>query len=156
VTVLSPRVDLVLMDETGSTAALSVHLAPGSTVTAADASATALASVVVSITGCVLVKQRIVYKSVVDDPDTAAAGSSIARAGVFYFDTATDQPDAVITVPSIDEATLVATEPGSGVLIDLENANVIAFIDELFAQGVTSQFGDEITAIVTAYRQSRV
>lgn len=152
----TPTLDLVLMDETGSTAAVSVHLPLGTTVSAADAAATALASVVASITGCVLIKQRIVYKLVAEIPGAAAIGSSITRAGVFYFDTTSETIDAVITVPGITDDVLVTTEPGLGVLIDLENADIVSFVDILIASGVTNMLGDAVTAIVTAYRQSRV
>jgi hypothetical protein len=144
------------MDETRSTAAVSVRLELGSTVTDADAAATALASVVLPVTGCVLVRQRVVYKFVAETPEAAAAGSTIKRSGVFIFDCVDDEHQALIEIPGILDSVLVVTEPGVGVLIDTSNADVAAVIEELVAEGVCDPFGNEIASLAAAYRQSRV
>lgn len=144
------------MDETGSTAAVNLHCEPGSTVEEIDAAATALASIVLSITGCVLVRQRIIYRLVIDVPTPAAIGSSIKRCGVFFWLCGDEGEPAVTSLPGIVSDVLVTEGASAGIEIDLSNADVSAFIAEMLFQGTTNPFGDAITAIVTAYRQSRV
>jgi len=144
------------MDDSGSTAAVTIHLALGSTYSAADASATALASVVASVSGAVLVRQRIKYRAVNDSPTPAAIGSSITRCGVFILTCQPDTPDAIVTVPAIVDSVILTSGPTAGYGIDTANGDVIAFFDELVAAEATNPFADAITAIDAAYVQSRV
>lgn len=152
---LSPVVELVLMDETGSTAAVTVRLSPGSTYSAADSAASALGSAVLSITGCVIVRQRIRYQAVNDDPILAAVGSSILQCGVFIFECGDSNPLAIVQVPSIVDSALVTTGTGSGVLIDTTISDVADFISLIEGGLPTNPFGDDITVLSAAYRQSR-
>lgn len=153
---LTPVVELVLRDESGSQSAVTIHIEVGSTYATADAWASALASVVLSITGCELVRQRIQYRAVNDTPIPAADGSSIKRCGVFIFETEDEERQALIEVPGIPDYLLVTEEPGAGVLIDTTNDDVADFLLLIEGGIATNPFADDITVLATAYRQSRV
>lgn len=154
--VLLPSLELVYRDASGSHAAVEIRLKSGTTYAAADAGAISLASALASLTEAVLVRQRIRYRVVTDEITTAELGSSIKRCGVFIWACIDDEHQALVSLPSIVESVIVTTEPGAGVLIDTSDALVIAFTDELIAQGVTDPFANEISSLIAAYRQSRV
>ena len=153
---LWPTIELILMDSTGSTAVVSIHCDAGSTVEEIDAAASALASIVLSITGCVLVRQRIQYKFVVDIPTSAAIGSSIKRCGVFIFEDASGDNQELVQLPGIISDVLHTSGPGTGILIELFDSRVVAFLEALSDAGDVNPFAVECGSIVTAYRQSRV
>lgn len=153
---LTPKLELILMDESGSTAAVVIHLASGTSVDTAAANAEALAAVVLSASGCVLVRQRIVYKVVSEETAPAAIGSSIKRCGVFIFEDIGGDNDNLVQVPGIIDDVLVTDGPGAGILIDQTNANIEAFIGALLDADFVNPFDVECFFLVAAYRQSRV
>lgn len=149
-------VELIWQDDSGSTSATTFYAPSSATVIEIDASATALASILVPITGCVLVKQRISYKWVPETPSIASGGAPIRYTGVFYFNTSPSTPDGLIMVHSIKDEVISDVEPFAGVSIDRDNSTVIGFVDAILAGAVTNPFGDAFTALVAAYLQSRV
>ena len=153
---LLPRIGLILRDASGSTSEVVMRVQAGSTFEDAAAAATALAAVVLPLSGCIEVRRRIVYSFKPEEPTPAASGSSIKRCGVFIFDTTDADHQALVQVPAILDSVLVTTEPGAGVLIDTDNADIAALIAELLSIPVTDPFANDITELVAAYRQSRV
>jgi hypothetical protein len=149
-------VELVWQDETGSTAATVLRCASSLTVSEMDVGVSAFASIVASITGCVLVRQRIKYTSVVDSPSAAASGSSIKRAGVFIFEDDSGDNQDLVSIPGILDDVLVVSGVGAGVLIDVSDSRVVALITELADIGSVNPFAVECANLVAAYRQSRV
>src|SRR4029453_4262028 len=114
-------VELVWQDESGSTAVTLLRVPSSSTVEQADVSATALASVLLPLTGAVLVRQRIRYQRSFEVPPPADNSTAIVRAGGFWFDCEGDTPDAIIVVPAITESVILTNEPMAGVGIDPQN-----------------------------------
>ena len=109
-------IELVYKDASGSSGAVTLHIPVTTTYGQADVAASAVASVLASITSCVLVRQRIKY-TVVRDPSTPAAfGSSIKRRGVFFFDTDDGSQQCLIEIPGILDSVLMTTGNGAGVL----------------------------------------
>jgi len=153
---ICPTIELVLLDESGSTGSITFHVPFGSTVTEAAASASALAAVALSVTDCVLVRQRIRYQYKSDDTSAAEPGSSIKRAGVFIFANADDATQTLVSVPGIRDEVLETEEPGTGVIIDTSLSSVSDFISALFDAGIVNPFDVAIASLVAAYRQSRV
>jgi len=156
--VLKPSavVELVWQDASGSTSAVTMHAPSSATVDDIDASASALASIIVPLTGATLIRQRIRYISVPDEPVSASGGASILRTGVFFFDTDDDAPLAVSLVKAIKDSLIVDNGFGDGVLIDTEDSDVIAFVNAVIDGGYTNVFGDDIVGLATAYLQSRL
>jgi len=156
--VLKPTavVELVWQDASGSTSATTIHAPASATVIEIDATASALASILVPLTGCVLIKQRIRYIWVPDEPVVASGGASILRAGSFFFKTEDDGPIALIVVRAIKDAVLVDSGPTEGYAIDTDNSDVISFEDAVIDGMVTNVFGDDAIELITAYLQSRV
>jgi len=150
-----PRVELVFKDQSGSTSAVGMWLKPGSTYADADAAATALASVLLPLTDCVLIKQKIIYQSVEFGPMPAQSGSAIVRQGAFFFDCDDMASQCIITIPSIVDTVLVTTGFGAGIDIEVTNVDVIAFVNALLSGGVTNPFAVPIIDLVEAYLQSR-
>lgn len=151
-----PIIELQYQDNTGRKAAFQMHCRPDTTYSSADASATALASVVASITGATLVRQRIIFKAVATPKETAAEGSSVKRQGVFFFEGVDELFQGLIGVPAFDEDKYRQDEPGAGVLVNLEDSYVIAFIEAYLSLEWTNRFGVVMHRLITAYRQSRV
>jgi len=147
--------ELQYVDETGTKGATTVKYPLGTTVAFMEAQATALASLIAPITGCVLIRQRIIYKAVQTPRDAPDTGSAVKSQGVFFFSTGDDTPLELLSVPGIEAEVISNAEPGAGVAIDTDNAAIIAFVDAVTANGFTNPFGEAITALVTAYRQSR-
>jgi len=154
---LLPVLELQYLDETGRKGATTVKYPLGTTVAFLDAQATALASLIAPITGCVLIRQRIIYKAVATPRDVPDVGSTVKSQGVFIFSTSEDgsTPLEVIGVPGIEEEVISNAEPGNGVSIDVTNSDVIAFLDTVLTGVYSNPFGNDITSLAAAYRQSR-
>jgi hypothetical protein len=156
--VLKPSaiVELVWQDGSGSTAATTLNASSSATVTEIDADATALASILASLTDCVLVGQRIKYISVEETPVSASGSTPITRTGAFFFRTDFDNPIADIFVKAIKDDAIETSGVRAGVGIDITNSDVIAFIDAVIDNGVCNIFGDDIHEFIDAYLQSRL
>lgn len=152
--VVTAVLELVYLDASGSTGAATLHVSSVETVSSIDAQASALASIIASVTDCVIVRQRIKYKVLQVEPPPAAIGSSVKRVGGFYLSTSSTTPDAVILIPGISDAILETSGVRAGYGIDVSNSDVIAFVSELLAMGATNPFADAITALDDAYLES--
>lgn len=128
----------------------------GTTYAEMDASAAALASIIAPVTGCSLIRQRILFKSVAVPRPSADDSSPIVKAGAFFFTSDDEMSQALVTVPGISEDVIVTAGPGAGVLIDLDNSDVVELVTQALDLPLTDPFGVEMDHIVTAYRQSRV
>ena len=149
-------IELVWQDRSGSTAITSISAPSSSSVEDIDASASALASILMPLTGCTLIKQRIVYKWVPDEPVVASGGTSIRDTGSFFFSTGEDTAIALIVVRAIKDEFIIETGPGAGIVIDETISDVAAFIDTVIDGIIANVFGDSVEAFITAYKQSRV
>jgi len=149
-------IELVFLDASGSTGAVTLHISTTSTYAQADAAATALASVLVSMTGGVLVRQRIKYSVVRDPSSSAAIGSSIKRRGAMFFSTVGLGAVGMVEVPGITDSVLVTSGPTDGYAIDLSNSDISAFSDALIDNQASDPFGDAFEALLGGYVQSRV
>jgi len=149
-------VELVWRDESGSTAVTTLHAPSSLTVTEIDASATAVASILASLTDCVLIGQRIRYKTAFEPLPTLANSTPITRVGSFFFSTEGDASYAIITIPAIKDAILVESGPTAGYAINLANSDVIAFKDAVTSLPFSNPFADAVVALLAAYLQSRV
>jgi len=149
-------VELVWQDETGNTATTTLHALSSLAYADIDASATAVASILASLTDAVLVKQRIKYTWVPESRIPASGGASIKRTAAFFFGTGDDTPIALIVVHAIKAALVVSAGVGAGVMIDTSNSDVIAFIDAVVDSIVVNPFDDDVINFETAYMQSRV
>jgi len=152
----SAKVELVWQDATGSTSATTLWVPSSSTVAEIDADATALASILASLTDAVLVRQRITYISVEETPASASGAAPITRTGSFFFNTPDDGPIADIFVKAIKDDIIETSGVRSGYGIDVTNSDVIAFINAVVDNGVCNVFGDDIHAFIDAYLQSRL
>lgn len=152
---LTPKAEIVYRDASGSTAALTLHFPHDTAVTAAFDASMALGAVVASLTGAVLLRLRIKYQTRVETRTAADEGASIARCGAFFFSTSDDTALGIITIPGIKSDIILSTGIGAGVLIDLSNADVTAFLAVATNGDYTDVFGDVMGELVAAYRQSR-
>jgi hypothetical protein len=156
--VLKPvaTVELVMQDETGSTSAITLFAPSSLTYTEIDTALTSVVSIFASLSGAVLVTQRVRYKWVPDEPVSAAGSSPITRTGIFFFSTGPSTPDALVSVPSLKDGVVLDSGPSAGVGIDLSNVDVIAFGDAVVFSGASNPFGDVFELLFAAYIQSRV
>jgi len=148
--------ELVYQDASGSTGAVSMHASSAELATAIAAQGISLAAIIAPVTNCELVRLRVRYRVIQSSPGAAADGSTVKRTGVFIFNCPTDNPLALIGIPGILDSALLTTEPGAGVLIDLANTDVAAFITLIDGGIAVNPFGDDIGGISTAYLQMRV
>ena len=149
-------IELIYTDETGSTSAVIINVPVSTSIAIMDATATALASLIVPMTDASLTKIRYKFKFEVDTPITDAGSNPITICGVFFCECGEDVPMEVIMLPSIKTSLLIHTGPTSEYAIDLTASDVIAFEDGLIAANSCNPFGNVIASIETAYRQSRV
>lgn len=151
-----PIIELLYQDETGSKGALQVRLPAGTTYEAANATAVAFAAFVAPLTGCVLIRQRIIYKAIADPRSAADVGSLIKRCGVFVFETDDGLNQLLIQVPGLLDSLLETDGDGAGILIDTSASEVLALLALLPSLPVVNPFAVECDNLVIAYRQSRV
>lgn len=148
-------IELVLMDSRASIGAVVLNIPASSTVEIGDAQATALASLIAPMSDAVLVRYRICYRFQYDDIGVAESGAAVVNAGAFLLMCDPPAPPAVVIVPAIKDSLLLTDGPTAGYGIDRSNSDVVAFLEQLIAMNVSNTFGDAITAIEAAYRQSR-
>jgi len=152
----SATVELLWQDETGSTASMTLSIPSSLTYDEIAADAEALAALVVPLTGAALTGIRVRYRSALGTLIPADDSTPITRVGAFYFDTQPDEPDTIITVPAIKDSIILVDEPMAGVGIDRQNPDVEAFVTAVIGSNLSNPFGDVITALIAAYRVSRV
>jgi len=155
VLVATATIELVYLDASGSTGAVTMHASAAQPVTEIAAQAEALAAIIAPICDCELVRSRIKYKVVQEDVPPAAIGSSVKRQGAFFFDTSDDTPIGIVSIPGISNDVIEVAGVRVGYGIDVSNSDVVAFLDELIAINATNSFGDAITSLRDAYVQSR-
>lgn len=153
---LLPVLELQYVDETGTKGAITVKYPLGTTVAVIDAQGSLLASLIAPMTGCALIRQRIIYKAVAEPRDEPDAGSLITRRGVFYFASDDDANVTLVEVPGIIDDVLLTEGNGAGVLIDLSNSDIVSLIATIIGTPITDPFGNVMGHILAAYRQSRV
>lgn len=147
--------ELQYVDETGTKGAVAVKYPLGTTVAFMDAQASALASLIAPITGCSLIRQRIIYKAVVEPREVPDTGSIVHNVGAFLFFTGVDTPMEIVTVPGILDSVLKTSGPTAGYEIDESNSDIEAFLDLVEMGFYTNPFGDDVIQLQAAYRQSR-
>ena len=145
-----------MQDESGSTSAITFMAPSTTTVAAVDTWASALASAAAAVSGCVLIRTRLRYRTALVTPGMAAIGSSIKHTGAFFFTTSMLTPSAIVLIPAIVDAAFFTSGFGAGYVIDPDNSDVVAFVDAIIASGCTNPFGDVVTAFESGYLQSRV
>ncbi len=149
-------IELVFRDASGSTGAVTVHIPNATTYADAASGATALGAALASVSGCVLVRQRIIYRRVIDGSPSAAEGSTVKRRAVFYYDTEGGNPFALVEIPSPLDSIFLTSGVTAGYEVNRDNIDVIAFNDGLVANNATNPFGDAIVDFAVGYLQSRV
>lgn len=152
---LLPRIELIYEDESGNTSALTLTLRADTTVEDADAATSAILPIANAMTGCSLVRTRLIYKSRPNIPDMAASGSSVTHSGIILIDASGDTPGAILTIPGILSSLLLTEGPFAGIAIDRGNTDFVSFINTVIAAGATNPFGDAVTAVSAAYLISR-
>lgn len=148
--------ELVWRDASGSRAVTQVHYPVDVTYAIADVSLTGLASAVASITGCTLVKQRLTYKARPTATALASDSTPVTQCGVFIITNGDESHSAIVQVPGIKDSKLVTVGVDAGILIDASDSDVIAFENSLYDADMSDPFGNIVSFITTAYRQSRV
>jgi len=156
--VLAPDavVELVWQDETGSTAVTLLHAPSSLTVAEIASDAEALGAILASLTDAVLVRQRIKYRSVRETAVPASDDTPLTEAAVFIFSPGDDLPMSVVTIHSIKDSIMLTSGFGAGFIVDPANTDVIAFKNAVIDNGLSNPFGDDLIALVSAYRQSRL
>lgn len=149
-------IELVLMDESGSTSAVVVNVPSGTTLAIADASALTLASVVLPMTDCVMVKYRIAWRFQYEDNALPESGAGIAQCGVLIFEGDGGVTAGLVAIPSLKDEKLVTTGTGAGVLIELTDTDVLAMIAGILDAECSNALGVQFVDLQTAYLQSRV
>lgn len=151
-----PYGELIWRDSSGNTSSTQIKFKAGSTVAAIDASLAGLASILLPLSGCILIAQRIVYKSIELAPGIAVSGSSVKNAGVFIFTDVDDNTTGIIVIPAIGGAYIATSGQCAELCVDTANSSVIAFISSITANDATNPFGVLLDELVAAYKQSRV
>lgn len=150
-----PRLILTWLDGTGSTAEMRVTIGSALPVATIETAATSLVAAVSAITDAVFVQQEIVYNFVPASGVTVPPGASILDTGVFIFENASVPSVGLVEVHSIKDDLLVTIGPGAGVLIDMSDSRVTAFVGALDDAGACNPFAHLLGDLVTAYKQSR-
>jgi len=133
-----------------------VRLPAGTTYEVANATAVAFAAFVAPLTGCVLVRQRIIYKTVTTPRTVPDVGSISKQCGIFFLEDETEQSQLLIQVPGFKSDLLETDGDGAGILIDTTNEDVVSFLELVASLPIVNPFNVDCDNLVIAYRQSRV
>lgn len=149
-------VELIWQDASGSRSATTMFAPSSLAVATIDADASALASILVSLTGCTLVAQRIKYVSVSEDRVAPNGLGLISHAGMLFFAIDGSASGGSIVVPAIVDTAFVADGPGAGAVLDLENEDVSSLITATLDSGICNPFGVPFLDCTGGYLQSRL
>lgn len=150
-----PQLRMLWRDGSGSTAEVKVTINSLLPVATIESAATGLVAALSDLTDAAFVSQEIVYNVVPSSYVELSGDTSILETGVFIFQHSGDGPIALVEVHSINPDLLVTVGPGAGVLIDMADARVVAFVGELDSAGATDPFAFVLGPLVASYRQSR-
>jgi hypothetical protein len=145
-----------MQDASGSTSAITLSCSSSLEPDVIAVDAEALAAIIAPLSGAVLTKIRIRYRSGPSEPVTASGSAPITRAGAFFFTTADDNPLAVTIIRALKDEFIVETGFGDGVLIDTSASPIEDLVTALIDGGYTNVFADDITGLAAAYLQSRI
>jgi hypothetical protein len=150
-----PFIRLSLLDSSESAASVNEWIQAGATVAEAESASADLIGVVGALSDAAITAWHVIYRAAEIPRPTAPGAAPGAGAGVFVF--ACDDPDsyAVVVLPGIRMDTLVIGGPGTGVLIDQANTDVIAFCDAMISSGFCNPFGSPLAVLVAAFYQLR-
>lgn len=151
-----PILELQYVDETGSRAAVTMKYPLGTTLDIMEADGALLASLIAPLTGCALIRQRAIFKTVASPRDVPDVGSLITRRGVFYFASDDETSLAIVEVPGLLDEMLESSGTGEGVVIDQSNGYISTLIATIIETPITDPFGNLMSHIIAAYLQSRV
>lgn len=144
-----------LRDDSGSLSTQRWHIRRDSTVQAAQNAAGDVRLLLGGCTGCVYLRQDVVYPAVELSRQVVPAGADARRVGVFVFSTVEPAQYAIVAVPGIKLELLVAGVPGADFEIDIEHTDVVELVAELTSGLYCNRFGYTITALESAYAQVR-
>lgn len=161
------KVQLLYLDEGGAHARSTVNLPSNTDEIAAINFAEALFPLAAAITETALMGVNVVFPKYDDAYPDPPAGSDVEVKGVFILRTADNAKSALATAGIPDEM-LIDTGALKGVLIDLTDEDIDAFVDALIdgltvnnSQGVPTLVtpcdtrGSDYNAVLEAYKQHR-
>ncbi len=149
-------IELVYIDETGSTSAVVVNVPASTSIATMDAQATALASLIAPMTDATLIKIRYSYRTVYQVNIADAGSNPLTVNGVFIFSDFDFNTAGLISIPGLKSSLIATDGNGAEVLIDITSDEVIDFIEQLIAMDATNPMGILLLHLEAAYRQSRV
>lgn len=152
----SAIVELVLRDETGTQAALTLFTPSSLTVDTIAANAEAFAAIVLPLTRCSLVAIRVRYVAITDPPAEADGPSRTSHALALFFAVDGSASGGLVTVPGINDSVFVSSGPGAGAVLDLTNADVSALVSAILDAGFCTPFAVPFLDVSGGYLQSRV
>lgn len=148
--------EFTLIDDDGAESTTGWSL-PYAHVGIAEAWAAAFVPVIHGVSDCTVKRYDIIISQVQDDP-LGTTGADVRRVGQFFFATAVDELHGA-TLPGIKESVLTAPGGTSEVSIDLLHpavaAYVAAMLDGLDGVEPCDRFGNDLVALLEAYRQWR-
>lgn len=149
---LVAQVVLTLRDETDSLSTLRLYVRSSTSPAAALEAAAGLATLLRGLSGCVCDEISLTYREII----TPSSNPSRLHNpyGVFIFDTAAPEAYFIAAIPGLKPALLKPTP--DEMHIDVQHADVAAFISMLTGGLFINPFTDDIASINEAYIQYRI
>jgi len=150
-----PHIIWTLRDGSSSLGMIKGYLPHGATVAAAMSGAAARRSLLVPVTGCVFVRESIIYSSIESAPAAPAPNANVLRAGVLMFATAAPGQLGAVALPGLLPGLLALEGCAAGLDIDTAHPDVMALVAHLLTGAYSNPFGHELTAVIAGYMQER-
>jgi len=152
----SATVELIMQDASGSKSAVTLFASSELAVSTIAANAEAFAAILAPLTGCVLVGERIRYKTAYEAGIVPDGPNLCSHAGVLFFSTEDSESATLINIPGISDDVFITDGPGAGAIIDLTNANISDLVTAVLDAGFCTPFAVPLLDVSTGYLQSRL
>lgn len=150
-----PRVLWSVLDGSASLGMLTAYLPAGATVAAATSGAAARRALIAPVTGCVFVRESVIYSSIESAPVAPAASASALAAGVLMFSTGEQTQLGLVSIPGLLPNLLVVDGCAAALDIDRAHPAIAALVSHLVSSGYSNPFGYTLASAIAGYMQQR-
>jgi len=141
-------------DASGSTGTLQIRIRAGTEPAAAFTAAADFISAISNLSGAVIRRISIRYSLVPAVKPHATGSTPIQQGAAFIYDCGGDAR-GLVYIPGVRNEYFASSGPGAGVLVNLEDSTVGAFLAAIDDAPCSNPFAADFVALLAAYRQDR-
>lgn len=143
-----PLLSLTVLDGSSNAGKIKLWLQSGISAGQAMLEGDAIRSPLSALSGAILARQSVTYRSIIDNPSAADSGTMVGYYTVLIFSTTNPDEYSMVTIPAIKPEYVLADGPNSGLVLDTLNPAVISLVDNITSGIWCNPFGFGLVELV--------